>query len=216
VIIMTKIAIHQPNYLPGLGFFRKAAAVDVLILLDTADFSRDSYTQRTKIRTESDSWRWLTVPVSHIFYGKPIREAETPTGSWGFNHFNFLENNYRRCEQWDRYSPRLIMIYSVKSRIKSLPRWNYLGIVWLMDVLGICTKILWASDLIKEQGGPSQTLCELVQKVGGDVYLSGSSGKKYLDEAPFENAGIKIEYHEADPYPYSALDYLIRGGEPLV
>jgi hypothetical protein len=36
--------------------------------------------------------------------------------------------------------------------------------------------------------------------LGGDVYLSGPSGKKYLSEEPFHERGIAVEYwsHEGD------------------
>jgi hypothetical protein len=34
----------------------------------------------------------------------------------------------------------------------------------------------------------------MVEEVGGNVYLSGPSGRKYLDESPFNERGIKVEY----------------------
>lgn len=210
-----RVAVHQPNFFPGLGFFRKAQAADTLILLDTADFSRDSYTQRTKINTGMGVWRWLTAPIAHSFYRKPICEVETPVGSWINKHLWILEENYRRYPYWGKYAMRLSETYSFASHFQSFSRWNGLGISWLMEELGLDPSTQWASELIEKQGEPSQTLCDLVQKVGGDTYLSGSSGKIYLDETPFKKAGINVEYHKTDPYPYSALDYLFRGGKPL-
>jgi hypothetical protein len=71
-----KVAIHQPNYLPGLNgegsFWPKAKAADIFILLDTVQFSRDSYTQRAKL--PFNHHHWLTVNVKHPCM-VPIKDA---------------------------------------------------------------------------------------------------------------------------------------------
>ena len=36
-------AIHQPNFLPWLGFFHKMAVADVFILLDSVPFTKNSF-----------------------------------------------------------------------------------------------------------------------------------------------------------------------------
>lgn len=64
-------------------------------------------------------------------------------------------------------------------------------------------------------------ICGLVKAAGGTTYLSGPSGREYLDEAVFAAAGINVEYHRFSPFPYpqrfgsfagglSALDYLFN------
>ncbi|MEC8198310.1 MAG: WbqC family protein, partial [Pseudomonadota bacterium] len=51
------VAIHQPNYFPWLGYFRKMIEADVFIFLDDVQFSKGSYTNRVGIRSGSGR-RW--------------------------------------------------------------------------------------------------------------------------------------------------------------
>ena len=37
-----RVAIHQPNFLPWLGWFDKLARADVFVLLDSTQFPRTS------------------------------------------------------------------------------------------------------------------------------------------------------------------------------
>ena len=58
------LAVHQPNYLPWLGWFHKLAAADVFVYLDAVQFPRGrSFAARNRIKTPNGV-AWLTVPVS--------------------------------------------------------------------------------------------------------------------------------------------------------
>jgi len=61
---MTTVAIHQPQYLPYLGFFHKLLHCDVFVALDNVQFLRRGFQNRNKIKTKQ-GWQWLTVPVVH-------------------------------------------------------------------------------------------------------------------------------------------------------
>jgi len=66
-------------------------------------------------------------------------------------------------------------------------------------------------------------LVEIVKKVGGNVYISGLGGRKYINEEKFLLNGIKLEYFEFKPFKYpqrwdgfepymSAIDLLFNVG----
>ena len=67
------VAMHQPNFIPWLGFFHKLAHADTFTLLDTVQFSDGSYTDRVGVRS-TEGAKWLTVPVKHHF-GEPIQDV---------------------------------------------------------------------------------------------------------------------------------------------
>ena len=68
-----RVAIHQPHYLPWLGYFAKWAAADRFIFLDTVQYEKNGWQNRNRVKTP-DGPRWLTVPV-HARLGTPIREV---------------------------------------------------------------------------------------------------------------------------------------------
>ena len=57
-----KVAIHQPHFLPWLGYLHRMAQADLFVLLDHVQFERRNYQNRTMIRMNGEA-RWLTVPV---------------------------------------------------------------------------------------------------------------------------------------------------------
>ena len=50
-----KITIHQPNFLPYLGFFDKCDYADILVLYDSTQFKKNDYQNRNNMATEIKS-----------------------------------------------------------------------------------------------------------------------------------------------------------------
>ena len=59
---MKKIVIHQPDFLPWLGFFDKISRADKFIILDDVQFARRGWTHRDLIKIKKEK-KWLTVPT---------------------------------------------------------------------------------------------------------------------------------------------------------
>ena len=71
------VAVHQPQYLPWLGYFDKIDKADVFVLLDTVQFKKNEWQNRNKIKT-AQGWQWLTVPVMYK-YPQQINEVAAQT-----------------------------------------------------------------------------------------------------------------------------------------
>src|SRR5829696_3796305 len=93
---MTTVAIHQPQYLPYLGFFHKLYHCDLFVALDNVQFQKNGVQNRNKIKT-SQGWQWLTVPVLHDF-GQLIQAVQiSPNVPWQRKHWSTLVSNYGRA-----------------------------------------------------------------------------------------------------------------------
>jgi hypothetical protein len=70
--------------------------------------------------------------------------------------------------------------------------------------------VVLASSLHVGDSSGSQLLLDLVRIVGGDVYLSGISGRDYLELALFNRAGVKVQFqHFQHPiYPQVYRDFI--------
>lgn len=218
---MILVAIHQPNYLPYIGFIQKIALADIFVILDTVQFSKDSYTQRTKIRTK-DGWIWLTIPIEKKYYFKSIKEINLPQNNkWMKKHKKAMIADYAKASFFDK---NFIEQYYCTEFTK-LQEFNEFGILYLKDKLGIKTEIIRAGELgINKDLKSTELLIEIVKKVGGDIYISGAGGRKYMDKKDFEKNDINLLYFEFKPFEYgqrwegfepymSAIDLLFNVGE---
>jgi len=56
------LSVHQPQYIPWLGYFDKIDKSDCFVFLDQVQYKPREYQNRNRIRTK-DGWLWLAVPV---------------------------------------------------------------------------------------------------------------------------------------------------------
>ena len=183
------IAIHQPNYLPYLGFFDKMKRSDIFVIYDDAQFNSRDFQHRNKIRT-SKGWQWLTVPVEKK--PVPIKEITIKNNvDWSSVHFTAIRANYLKTPYYSVYENEIRRIYEM--RYEKLIDLNMNLIHFLMKAFKIDTKILYASDL-GFTSKSTERLLEITDALGGDVYLSGPKGRDYMDVSLFEKKGIKVEF----------------------
>ena len=59
---MTTVVISQPMLFPWPGFFEQMMLADIYLWLDDAQFSRGSFTNRTRI-VHGGAVKWLSIPL---------------------------------------------------------------------------------------------------------------------------------------------------------
>jgi hypothetical protein len=190
------VAIHQPNYLPYLGFFDKMKQSDVFVIYDDAQFNKEDFHHRNKIRIYH-GWKWLTVPVkkklipiNRIF----IRNEVTIKGlSWSDAHLNEIKDNYKVTPHYSTYEQDIFKIY--QRSYEKLIDLNMEIIYFLMDAFNIKKKIIFSSEL-GFTSKSSQRLIEIVEALGSNIYLSGPGGQEYLDISLFNDKGIKVLFQD--------------------
>lgn len=185
------VAIHQPNFLPWLGWFAKAAQADVLVLLDDVQLERAGPTQRVGVKTREGP-RDLTVPVRR---GSDVRidAAEIAhDGKWDLHAARVLENAYRATPGWARHGPAIVA--ALRSGEPRLAAFNERLIRIVAGAFGVRTEIRLASSLgPREERGNLGNLA-ICRRLGASTYLSGQGARKYNDPAPFAAAGIGLAY----------------------
>ena len=190
------VGIHQPNYLPYLGFFDKMARSDVFIIYDDAQFNKRDFQHRNRIRI-NDGWKWLTVPVEKeeipIKKIKILNEPQKNKPPWSKIHFREIHANYAKTEYFGMYEEEIRTIY--EKNYEKLVDLNMELIKFLMRAFDIDVKIVYASKF-EFKTKSSQKNLDLVKAVGGDVYLSGPMGCEYIDVPLFEKEGISVEFQD--------------------
>jgi hypothetical protein len=65
------VAVHQPNFMPWIGFWNKLVNADRMVLMCGVQFDRGDYQHRVKLNGS-----WLTVPVKSTQHHAMITEIE--------------------------------------------------------------------------------------------------------------------------------------------
>ena len=215
-----RLAAHQPQYLPWLGYFDKMDQVDVFVLLDTVQYKKNEWQNRNRIRT-ANGWQWLTVPVH---YSYPMRLGEVlvdKDAGWSRKHREALCQAYARAPHRDAVlGPLLALLERPPASLAAL---NSGGVRLLAGLLGVRTPIVLASSLEGLSEGPDARLIDLCRRLGCTSYLAGAGGHDYMDLLAWGRAGIGVEFQEfghpvyAQSYPgfepnLSAVDFLMHCG----
>jgi len=188
-------AIHQPNFMPWLGYFYKIHACDVFVFLDNVQYSKNSVINRNKIKSPQGEM-WLTIPVKiKKRFGQLIKDVEIDNGTdWRAKHIKTLEMNYARARFYDEVLHNLRTVYYANDW-GNLCQFNSQLLMAVLSMLKLEARLVRASDLNVE-GESSRLLINICKEVDADIYLSGFGGAKYQEEELFEEAGIKLKYYE--------------------
>jgi hypothetical protein len=214
------VSIHQPQYLPWLGYFDKIARCDIFIFLDNVQFKKNEWQNRNKIKTDQ-KWQWLSVPVIHSF-GQKINEVEiNDTVRWGKKHLQALATNYSKAPFFKEHLDFFMKTYGQEWR--RLLDINLHLIHYLVKALDISDKKFRLASEYQSREGPTERLVDLCKLVGAEVYLSGQDGAQYLDLDEFKKEGIQVIFQsykhplypqlfgEFEPY-LSVVDLLFNCG----
>lgn len=195
---MKKIVILQSNYIPWKGYFDLIAAADEFIFYDDAQYTKNDWRNRNKIKTQNGV-QWLTVPVSVSgSYPFKIKEAKVINNGWHIKHWKSIQQNYGKAPYYKELSSKFNKIY--EQRWDLLIDLNRELIATICSFLAIATKLTSSSEYNLVEG-KSEKLVSLCQQAGGTEYISGPAAKSYLDESLFEKAGIKVTWFDYSGYP---------------
>jgi len=202
-ILIMRIAVLQPGYLPWLGFFDQEMSVDTFVIYDDVQFDRRGWRNRNRVKS-TDGWAWLSVPVIQKGkYEQKVNEVlidnERP---WKKKHLGTIESFYKKAPYFEPLYPQLAQIIERD--------WQYLWeldlalIGWLNEIIGIETPLKLASTL-EVEGTKSKRLLNICRKLGADEYYSGAAARHYLELDLFRENGIDVFYQEYDHPKYPQL-----------
>lgn len=198
------VAIHQPNFLPWLGYFNKIARSDQFVFLDEVDFprtSRGNAVNRVEILLAGQR-KWLTSAIlregarkiNEIYLAPETKER----------NLNKIKSAYAKAPYFKSYIGEVESI--VMSDFSRLYEYNIHAIKRICDWLGIKREFILQSE-IKTHEKSEWLMIEIAKKLGAMTYLSGSGARKYQNTESFESRGVRLVYQDFKALPYA------QGGE---
>ncbi len=184
------VSIHQPNYIPWLGYFEKILSSDVFVFLDDVQYEKNYLINRNKIRT-NDGSMWMTIPVNakHDSLVNNVRIDNSK--GWAEKHKKSIKINYAKSGFLQNYINFFNDLY--ERNFDLLIDINVEIILYSMKHLGISTKTIFSSELHVDGTGSNRIL-NICKSLKADTYISGQFGQNYLNLEDFKNNNIDIEF----------------------
>lgn len=209
----TVVAIHQPNFLPWLGWFDKLARADVFVLLDHVQFprtSRGTYVNRVKLLVGGKD-AWVTAPIVRTHGGtQRIDEVRLDDSqAWREKLIRTVEHNYRRAAAYDDAFP--IVREVLERPTERLADLNEHGVRTIALALGLDDSKFVRSSTLGASAHATDLLIDLTKAVGGTTYLAGNlAGSTYQEDEKFERAGIELrtQNFEHPQYPQAGDEFV--------
>ena len=225
---MLTVAIHQPNYLPYLGYFDKIDKCDVFVFLDSVTYTHNDYRNRNRVKTQHGE-HWRTVPVVHKgALDTPIHDIRIDGQRWRKKHGRTLEQSYCRAPMFREYWEFFKRAY--EHEWTSLSWLDKHLIEGMCKMLGVGAEFVDSSNLDdapdccgRPRGNPTDLLVDICKQLGAARYISGPGAGTYVQPEKFEDAGIEFKWQEfrCPEYPQlhglfvpnlSAVDYIFNRG----
>ena len=213
------ISIHQPDYIPYLGYFYKIYQSEVFVFLDDVQFSNDNMHHWNRVKTPQGECR-LKIPVEYKF-GDNINEVRSKDElKWKQKHLKTLEMNYSRAdffkELFPQYKELLLREYA------NLAAMNLAIIRFLCNGFGLKPELVSASDL-NITSAKEDKVIDICLALGGTTYISGNGARAYQVDEHFKSKCIQLKYTDFHPFGYkqlwgefipnlSVLDYVLNCG----
>ena len=220
------ISIHQPNYIPWIGYFEKIFLSDIFIFFDNVQMPKNkSFVSRSKL-VNQENYFWLTVPVKKGG-AKIIAETKIADNFWKKKHLNTIHNAYGKSRFYENNFNKFASIIT-GSKTYYLAELNIEIIYLFLEIFNIKTKVFRASELnLKSTGAAS--IYEIIKVFKAKTYLSGQGfgSLRYMDLAKLDKINTQLKFTNIDLMHYypeykdgnnilSSLDLLFNKGENYI
>jgi hypothetical protein len=202
---MKRAAIHQPNFLPWIGYFHKISLVDDFVFFDDVQFPRGkTFGNRVKIKTNNGEL-WLTVPV--LSKGELLNFNTiliNNTFPWQRKILKTLELAYSRAKHFEEYHKSFSDIFTRPYEL--LVDLNIELIKYVINQMGIDVNLHLSSEIsVKETTNAEDKIISILKNIGISGYVTGSGAGsvRYIDEERFRHDNIEIDWqkYKSPVYP---------------
>jgi hypothetical protein len=191
------VSIHQPHFLPWMGYLNKVWHSDVFVWLHTVQYRKNYFQNRTRIKNENEQPLWLTLPV-HARLGMPIDNVIIADSHWKDRVQKNVEQCYRRTPFFDAIWPALHdCMQELSDNLDEVNFQLFNTILCLLDCRHVTIKRVVEIPIDSEN--PTERLVKICSFLGAEKYIAGRGGRNYMQVELFERAGVEIVWQAFDP-----------------
>ena len=191
--------IHQPYFIPYIGYWQLINSVDLFAIADNYKFIKQGWIHRNRIM-EMDTVRYFNIEVDHISQNRNICDHKIKPID--------KELKLKQLGQYYHNAPYLNQGLNLMDKMFSFKGDNladflYHSIQLLCNYLQIGTKIVRTSDYPQD---PELRFADRVydycRQMGADTYYNLIGGMNLYSFEEFREHGFKLAFLESIPMPY--------------
>ena len=195
------LGVHQPYFVPYIGYFQLINAVDKFVVYDDVSFIKQGYINRNSICSKTDNLP-INLLVAKISSNKKIVEHQLINDNrWKSKLVKKIGQCYAKAPY---YKDRIGFVSELIVN-DSLGLSDYLTIQ-LEDIcryIGITTEIVQASQCYNNSNlERAERLIDLCQIEETDSYINAIGGKELYSKDYFRDKGIELKFLKTDIKPY--------------
>lgn len=190
-----RIAIHQPNFMPWLGLFHKAAMADRFVVLDHVQALRGrSWLSRNRILVQGEP-RWLTMPTEHPAGGlSAVNEVQV---QWEnrlvAKQLRTLKEAYGRHAHFDEIFALVSELYAARPPL--IAELNVAFLTRSLARLGFSVELVSSAELGSREPRlltlrGNDLMVAICKAADGDEYICGEGSMEYIHPPAFEEERI--------------------------
>jgi len=193
-----KVGIHQPNFMPWIGYFKKIKESDTFVFLDDVECSKNSFFNRNKFsRTKKlEDTFWLTCPLKKDSYNKILKDVIIQKDFIKKHKKHFAIRHGKSKEK--QFLDNILQIYENQEKNEeiNLVDMNIQLIKCVCKELEIknVNFVKSSSILIEKEEKKQKRVIEIVKALNGKTYISGQGASSYQNETDFLSEGIDLNY----------------------
>ncbi len=206
-----RIAIMQPYFYPYLGYFSLIKNTEKFILFDPVQYIRHGWIERNRVLKQNGGWNYVQVPlVKNKGRETIIKDLEVRVNeNWKAKILGQLTFYKKKAPHYHQVIN--LLKDSLDENETSLVRIVENTLKMTCDYIGIKHDILVFSEMnvkisSEEIKDPDDWALQICKKMHGvDEYWNPPGGKSFFSREKYEEAGIKLKFHEMELNEYPQL-----------
>lgn len=192
------VAIHQPNFLPWIGYFHKMNNCDIFVFHDDVFINWTGNTRRIQIRNSpnSNDMTWINVPIDPGYKHEYIDRIELPKDPAYYKEIlDQIKGVYSGTKYYKQVFP--VIKRCIIQDETNLALYNKNATLILAKLFGITPKIIMSSEL-NVPGKGQEKILNIIKKLGDNIYLSGMGALSYQVAEVFDEHNVKLKYLDSN------------------
>lgn len=203
---MKKLIIHQPDFMPWLGFFHKLSLGNEFLVFDHVQISNGkSWSSRNKILLNGKPF-WLTIPTLKS-KNQRINEVKISyQKNFQRKHLGTINRAYKKADYFSKIFPIIELIYSKNHEY--LIDFNIDFIKIISKHLNLNLNLVKSSDLLLKNNivddlYGNELVLELCMLSNTKKYYSGTGCLDFIKPSSFVEKGIDFFFQEFEHPTYA-------------